>query len=111
MNDSNEMVTKGMFRDAMDDIAKRFDKRFDSCAGMINRSFQGLEFRMANREDLLALTVRVNGLEREMRGMHDNMDAIFLEIKETRREIKEADTRADVVDLQIRVGKLEKKVR
>ena len=43
--------------------------------------------------------------------MHQNFDAMFQELKAIREEIKEIDTCADVVDLQVRVAKLEKKVQ
>ncbi len=43
--------------------------------------------------------------------MHQNFDMVFQQLKEIRGEIKEVDTRADVVDLQLRVAKLEKKIK
>jgi uncharacterized protein (UPF0335 family) len=64
----------------------------------------------AKQEDLLLLTERVTVLEKEMKGMHGNFDFVFQQLKEIREEIKETGTHADVVDLQLRVSKLEKKV-
>jgi hypothetical protein len=84
----------------------------DKLAIMIQEGF------MATAKDLIALTERVtlveerlNAHDKEFNNMHGKMDAIFLELKEIRKEIKEADTRGDVADLQIRVSKLEKKVK
>ena len=65
----------------------------------------------AKQVDLLSLTERVVALEKEMRGMHGNFDMVFQRLKEIKNELKEADTRGDVVDLQLRVSKLEKKVK
>jgi predicted nucleic acid-binding Zn-ribbon protein len=79
----------------------------DDLAIMIQDGFMAT----AKQEDLLALTERVATLEKEMKGMHGNFDMVFQQLKEIRNEIKEVDTRADVVDLQIRVSKLEKKIK
>jgi hypothetical protein len=57
------------------------------------------------------LAERITGLEKEMRGMHGNFDMIFQKFIEIRKQLEEVDSRSDVVDLQIRVAKLEKKVR
>lgn len=79
----------------------------DDLATMVQQGFM----ETAKQVDLSALTERVGGLEKEMKGMHGNFDMVFQQLKEIRDEIKEADTRADVVALQIRVAKLEKKVK
>jgi hypothetical protein len=60
-DDSDEVVTKGWFRTA-------FREGIDELAMLINKSFVGVESRMAKQEDLLALTERVVGLEKEMKG-------------------------------------------
>jgi uncharacterized protein (UPF0335 family) len=65
----------------------------------------------AKQEDLFALTERVVILEKEMKGMHQNFDAVFQQLKEIKDAMKEADTSADVIDLQLRVSKLEKKIK
>ena len=57
------------------------------------------------------LAERITGLEKEMRGMHQNFDMVFQKFIEIRKQLEEADSRGDVIDLQIRVAKLEKKVR
>jgi hypothetical protein len=58
----------------------------DEFALLINKSFQDLESRMATKEDLITLR------------------------EDLHKEIRAGDVRPDVVDLQHRVGKLEKKV-
>lgn len=90
----------------------------DKLAIMIQEGFMASANQMAKQEHLLALTERVklieerlDGHDKEFKGIHDKLDATFSELKEIRKEIKEADSRADVVDLQIRVTKLEKKVK
>jgi ribosomal protein S15P/S13E len=79
----------------------------DKLAIMIQEGFAAT----ASREDLLILTERVGKIERHLNEHDQKFDAVFYELKEIRREIKEVDTRADVVDLQIRVSKLEKRVK
>ena len=98
-----------------DGVEARFEGKFEDLVQIANKGFQGIEERMVTKEDF-ALEIgkindRLDGLEKEMRGMHQNFDAVFLEFKELRNEIKEVDTRAEVIDLQVRVDKLEKKVR
>lgn len=100
MNVNNEAVTKGMFRDAMDNLT-----------ALINKSFQGMESRMATKEDLLALNERVDKIDRHLIEHDQRFDEIFHELKGIRREIKEVDTRADVVDLQVRVSALERQLK
>jgi hypothetical protein len=104
MNENNGIVTKGFFRDTLRDAFCEF-------AAIINKSFEGIESRMAKQEDLLSLTDRVEKVERHLDEHDQKFDAIFYEIKEIRREIQEVDTRAEVIDLQIRVGKLERKAK
>ena len=100
MDEQNEMVTKSMFIASMDHLAR-----------LVNTGFMAMEEKMAGmREDITALTQRVDAIEKELRGMHQIFDAIFAELREIRNQIKEIDTRDDVVDLQIRVAKIEKKV-
>jgi hypothetical protein len=107
MNDNGEALTKGMFRDAMDDLA-----------ALINEGFQGMELRMAKQEDLLALTKRIEKIERyldnhgrEFKTIHKNSDVVFTELGEIRKQLNRVDARADVLDLQIRVSKLERKAK
>jgi len=94
------MVTKEMFQ-------KVFHKGIGDLAILINKSFVGIESRMAKQEDLLELTRRVDKLEKYA---ENRFDDLARELREIRHEIKEVDTRADVVDLQLRVNKLEKKM-
>lgn len=96
--EDNETVTKGMFPKGIGDLAI-----------LINKSFIVMESRMAKQEDLVTLAERVGGPEKEIRGMHGNFDMVFQQLKKIGEEIREADTRVNVVNLQIRVGKLEKR--
>ena len=89
----------------------KIERKFNDLIRIIERSFQGVETRMATKEDLLALTARVDKMERHLTEHDQKFDSLFYEIKEIRREIKESDTRADVVDLQVRVGALERSVK
>jgi hypothetical protein len=147
MDDQNEMMTKSMFTESIEHLAR-----------LVNTGFMEMEKVMARKDDLasmarkddivplarkddlvslarkvdliplagkddlvplrndmallreivLDLAHRVDGIEKELRGMHQNFDAIFIELREIRNQINEIDTRADVVDLEIRVAKIEK---
>jgi hypothetical protein len=110
MNDNNELVTKGFLRDT-------FREGMENLTILINKGFQGVESRMATKEDLLALTARVrkieqrlNGHDREFKDIHKNFDIVFAELKDIRRQLNRVDTCAEVLDLQVRVTKLERKV-
>ena len=96
----------------MDGLAIGIDAKIDTSIGNlaiiveqgfidVNKTIEGLRNELSER-----ITI----LEKEMRGMHGNFDMVFQQLREIRNEIKEVDTRADVVDLQIRISKLEKKV-
>ena len=117
MNDNNELITKGFLRDTLRVALSEFG---DSLAVLINKSFQEMESWVAKQEDLLALTDRVSKMEkrfekhsvdsdREFKAIHKNFDIVFSELKDIRKQLNRVDTRADVLDLQIRVGKLERK--
>ncbi|HUC01585.1 MAG TPA: hypothetical protein VMA75_01640 [Candidatus Paceibacterota bacterium] len=102
----------------MGGLATHVDEKIDESVGNLAIMVQKGFAETAKQEDLLALTDRVklieerlDGHDKEFRGMHQNFDMIFQELKAIRQEMKEADTRADVVDLQLRVAKLEKKIR
>jgi uncharacterized protein (UPF0335 family) len=99
---NNEMVTKQMF-----------DEGVDKLAFLINKSFEGVESRMAKQADLVVLTERVAGLEKEMKGMHGNFNTVFGELKAIRERLdrmEKNDFTVDIVSLDLRVKKLEKKV-
>jgi|GEM_PF-734484 hypothetical protein len=104
----DEVVTKGWFREAMKEAIDEF-------AIIVNKGFVGMESRMAKQEDLLALTARVDRFESRFdkfeKNTDGNFDKVFLELKEIRKQINnnEVDTRDDVVDIQARLTKLEKK--
>ncbi len=102
----------------MDGLATKTDLKIDESVGSLAIMVQNGFMETAKQEDLLALTERVkkieerlDGHDKEFKGMHQNFDDLFQKIKEIREDMKEADSRADVVDLQIRVSKLEKKIR
>jgi hypothetical protein len=95
-NDGNEMVTKKIFQEGIGELAI-----------LINKSFEGVESRMATKEDLAVLTKRVDRLEKYV---ENRFDSISRELKDIRRELKNVDAHADVFGLQTRVTKLEKKI-
>jgi hypothetical protein len=113
-DDGNEVVTRGWFRDA-------FREGIDELAMLINKSFIGMESRMAKQDDLLALAERVKAIEetvsghdKEFMGIHDNFSVVFGELKSIRERldrIEKNDLRPEVIDLDLRVRKLEKKAR
>jgi len=96
MNDNNALVTKEFLRDTLRETFSEFGDRF---AVLINKSFQGMEVRMARmesqmakQEDLLALTARVgkieqrlDGHDREFKDIHKNFDIVFAELKDIRK--------------------------
>lgn len=91
------------------DMTNAIDNAVGKLAIMIQKGFTDVNGRInGSKEELGA---RITNLEKEMKGMHGNFDIIFQQFKEIREEMKEADTRADVVDLQVRVTKLEKKIK
>lgn len=71
----------------------------------VNKIIRGLN------DEINGLPGRITALEKEMKGMYGNFDMVFQQLKEIRDQLKDVDSPADVVDLQIRVGKLEKKVK
>ena len=121
MNDNNELVTRGFLRDTLREVLgstinSAISDAVDGLAALINKSFQEMELRMAKQEDLLALTARVSKIEqrldghdREFKDIHKNFDIVFGELKEIRRDLNKIDTRPEVLDLQVRVTKLERK--
>jgi hypothetical protein len=107
--DDNELVTKGFLRTT---LRETINEAIDGLAATINKNFEGLESRMATREDLAALTQRVVGLEKDMKGMHDNFHIVFAELKGIRDRldrIEKNDVTPNIVNLDLRVKKLEKK--
>lgn len=84
-------------------------KNIESLARMAENSFA----EAAKQEDLLALTKRVDALNEQFEKLEASTGNRFMEIlgelKEIREDIKEVDCRADVVDLEVRIEKLEKK--
>lgn len=108
-SENDEVVTKGWFRGA---VREAIREAVDELAMLINKSFVGVETRMAKQDDLLALTERVVGLEKDMRGMDNNFAVVFGELKSIRKRldhIEKNDSSADVVNLDLRVRKLEKR--
>jgi len=121
--DDNELVTKGFLRETLSEVVtKKFlqetiNGAIDGLARTINKSFMGLEARfdsrMAKQENLLVLlTERVGNLEKDMKGMDGNFHIVFGELRAIRDRldrIEKNDLTADVVNLDLRVKKLEKK--
>jgi len=105
------LATKEMLGDAVMKIDSEIDEKVHTAVGRLAIMVEEGFAATAKQEDLLALTERVTVLEKEMKGMHGNFDMVFQQLKEIRIEIKEGDARADVVDLQLRVAKLERKVK
>jgi tRNA(Leu) C34 or U34 (ribose-2'-O)-methylase TrmL len=71
----------------------------EQLAIMVQKGFEEMENRMAKKEDLYALTDRVGRLEERVEYGFDMVAQKF----------KEIDFRADILDLQFRVSKIEKK--
>lgn len=87
----------------------------DELAVMINKSFEGIELRMAKQEDLLALTARVDHIEKRGGGfkkyVEGRFDELFRDIKDIKNQIKAVDTRAEVVNLEFRVDTIERELK
>lgn len=111
--DDNEVVTKGFFREAMDELV-----------ALINKSFMGMESRMAEmakQEDLLALSKKVDGIEaivkrhdEELVNLHGDFEMVVQELKGIRArldQIERNDNSIDVINLDLRVRKLEKRAK
>ena len=110
-DDDNEVVTKGWFREAMresiDEFAMIVNKSFVEMESRMDARFGKIESTMAGmKEDILALTQRIDKLEKYI---DNRFDGISRELKEIRKEIKTIDVRADIFDLRSRVAKLEQK--
>lgn len=109
-NDDNDVLTKGFFRQAMDKLIF-----------LISKSFEGVESRMAKQDDLLALTERVKAVESIVRGhdkelinLHGDFNIFFAELKAIREgldRMEKNDLRPEVIALDLRLRKLEKKAR
>lgn len=115
--DDNELVTKGFLRITLQET---INEAINGLAQTINKSFINLEFRMAKQEDLLTLlTERVKSMEeqlnghgKDIKGMHNNFHLVFGELRAIRDRldrIEKNDVTADVVALDLRLKKLEKK--
>ena len=106
------LATRDELDAKIDPLATRanVDAKIDTAVGnfaiMVEKGFASMGKTI---EDLRSeLTVRMDKMEKYM---EDRFDATFHEFQEVKDRIKEIDVRADVVDLQLRVAKLEKKVR
>ena len=109
-NDDNEVVTKGWFREAMresiDEFAMIVNKSFVEMESRMDARFGKIESTMATKDDIIALTQRIDTLEKYI---DNRFDGISRELKEIRKEIKTIDVRVDIFDLRSRVAKLEQK--
>jgi hypothetical protein len=99
IKDDNAVVTKGMLDAAIGGLAIMIEKGFAA---------------MAKREDLLALTKRVDRLEVRFdkfeKSTNGRFDRVFSELKEIRKEltVNNLKTKGDIASLDFRIGKLEK---
>jgi hypothetical protein len=84
------------------------DTAIGSLAIKVEKGFAAITKDMTKQSDLLALTTRVDKMEKYMENRFDDLDR---ELKDIRGKIAEADCRADVVDLQIRMSAVEKKAK
>jgi uncharacterized coiled-coil protein SlyX len=106
--DDGEVLTKGFFREAMDELIF-----------LISKSFEGMESRMAKQDDLLVLTERVKEIEKivkrhdkELVNIHEEFSTVISELKAIRERldrIEKSDFRPEVIALDHRIRKLEKK--
>jgi predicted nucleic acid-binding Zn-ribbon protein len=88
----------------------------DELAVMINKSFEAVESRIGKIEArLTAVESRLDGIEGQMKSFKkyaaERFDSISREFKEVKLQIKAADTRAAVVDVEVRVDKLEREMK
>jgi len=101
MENENNVLTKKEFKEI-------FFGEMDKMAMMIQKGFDGVT------HDIEALDQRVTALEIHLskfeKYVEDCFDTTTQELKDIRKQIKQADTRAEVVDLELRVGKIEKKL-
>ena len=89
MENKNQLLTRGEFSEEMGKMAV-----------MIQKGFDGIT------KDIADLSARMDKFERYC---EKRFDAIGQELKDIRKQLSQADTRAEVVDLELRVSKLEKK--
>jgi len=109
MENENELLTRKVFLDGMAglehfikiDVREVVHGEIEKLALMTQKGFEGVA------RDIEALDVRLTKFEKYV---ENRFDAIAQELKDVRKAMAQADTRADVVDLQLRVSKLEKKV-
>ena len=105
------IVQKGFEKSATDlsKLAMRVEKGFEKSSADIEHlavtTQKGFE---ETATDSCALTGRVDGLEQKFGELDRKMESGFSMIS---RKIDEIDVRDEVFDLQIRVGKLEKKAK
>ena len=83
----------------------------DILAVMVQKGFE----ETAKKVDLLALTERVDLLEERIGRLEQRVeygfDMVAQELKEIKIQLKEIDARADVFGLQLRVDKIEKRMK
>jgi hypothetical protein len=118
-NDNEVPVTRGFLREALDDvvtkISAKIDEKIDAAIGdlaiMVEKGFQGMTKQIDER--FAQVDARFSKMDIRLERVEKDISAISLELKETRKEIAVNDrrARADGAALDLRVNKLEKRVR
>lgn len=81
----------------------------DRLAVMVQKGFLGIENTMAKQSDLLALTERVDRLEKRV---EYGFEMVAQEFKDVRNQLKKLDIYdADIIDLQLRMDNVEKRLK
>jgi chromosome segregation ATPase len=92
----------------------------DELAVMTNKSFEAVEAQIAKGQEQITahtarLETRMDKFEKYVEGRFDGMenrfDDISRELKEGKNRIKEVDTREAVVNLEVRVDKIERELK
>jgi hypothetical protein len=87
-------------------LSLHVDEKIDQLARITNAGFKAV----ATKTQVAGLEGRLNSVEKRLIAQGDFFDAIFMELREIRRELRGVDSRADVVDLQVRVSAIEDSV-
>lgn len=124
MENKNDLLTKREFKEIffgeMGKVEERIVERMtEKIDGSIDRAVGGLAIMVQKgfegvATDIKALNVRITALETRLskfeKYVENRFDAIAQELKDIRKQIAQVDTRAEVVDLGLRVDKIEKKL-
>lgn len=104
-----------MSKMTLDRLARMIQKRFldiDKKFLDVDNKFLGIDNKlagMAQQKDLLALTERVDRLEKRM---ECGFEMVAQELKDIRSQLKKVDIHdSDILDLQLRMDKIEKRLK